>query len=189
MFKGQGEETYKGLVVTDGAVIPTALGANPFATITALAERSVKLTAEDFRMNIDYKTPNTTKGKSLDLFDFPKHIQKEDEEITNAEHLINDTKASCASGFEFSEVMEGFIHFGQNMSADSQSDYEVAARTGRARCEAASFFLSVKAWDTTTLTRRPDHSAMLTGTFSCSGLKGSPFLIQIGRASCRERVF
>ena len=180
VFKGQGEETYKGLVVTDGAIIPTALGVNPFATITALAERSVKLTAEKCGMQIDYDTSNTQGGGLLDLLGFPKHIQSGDPGIIKAEALIQETKVSKVSGFEFSEVMEGFIHFGRNMTADSPADYEVAARTGRARCESARFFLSVKAWDTTTLTRRPDHSAMLTGTFSCSGLKGSPFLIQRG---------
>lgn len=61
VLTGNGRETYQGLVVADGALIPTALGANPFATITALAERSVKYKAEQMGLEIDYRTRN---GKS-----------------------------------------------------------------------------------------------------------------------------
>lgn len=58
VFKGNGNETYEGLVVTDGAIVPTALGVNPLATITALAERSVKHTADRMGVKIDYDTKN-----------------------------------------------------------------------------------------------------------------------------------
>jgi hypothetical protein len=43
VFDGNGEKVHEGLVVCDGAFIPAALGVNPFATITALAERLVEL--------------------------------------------------------------------------------------------------------------------------------------------------
>lgn len=72
---GNGRETHHGLVVTDAAVIPTALGVNPFATITALAERSVKLTAAKLGLEIDYETQN---GKNL------FHMQYKYRETTNS---------------------------------------------------------------------------------------------------------
>lgn len=60
VFTGNGTQTHHGLVVTDGAIIPTALGVNPFATITALAERSVSHMARKMNVTIDYETKNGT---------------------------------------------------------------------------------------------------------------------------------
>lgn len=58
VLTGNGKDTHSGLIVTDAAVIPTALGVNPLATITALAERSVKCVATKIGVNIDYETQN-----------------------------------------------------------------------------------------------------------------------------------
>ena len=58
IFKGSDSETHPGLVVCDGSMVPAAVGVNPFATITALAERSVELMAEKFGITIDYETKN-----------------------------------------------------------------------------------------------------------------------------------
>jgi hypothetical protein len=58
VFDGNGEKVHEGLVVCDGAFIPASLGVNPFATITALAERSVELIAKGHGINIDYETKN-----------------------------------------------------------------------------------------------------------------------------------
>jgi choline dehydrogenase-like flavoprotein len=58
VLTGNEDEAYDGLVVVDGAVVPTALGVNPFATITALAERSVEGVAKKKGIEIDYETKN-----------------------------------------------------------------------------------------------------------------------------------
>jgi hypothetical protein len=60
VFKGLNTEVYDGLVVVDGAVVPAALGVNPFATITALAERSVEGVAKEKGWHIDYEDKNGT---------------------------------------------------------------------------------------------------------------------------------
>jgi len=186
VFTGNGEETYPGLIVTDAAVIPTALGVNPFATITALAERSVEYAAK-YRIfkEIDLKTKNEV----LDLFAEPYQIvgskkqllkRKNTQRIKEATELVKATRAAKADGFGFSEVMSGYIHVGKGLDGDKIEDYQTAARTARGLCEEARFFLSVNAWDTDTIVRRADHRAMLTGTFTCAGLEGSPFMVQRG---------
>ena len=45
---------HEGLYVIDGAVVPTALGVNPLLTISALAERSCYLLAQDYGWTIEY---------------------------------------------------------------------------------------------------------------------------------------
>ncbi len=39
VFQGAGSEVHAGLYVADGSLVRTALGVNPFLTISALAER------------------------------------------------------------------------------------------------------------------------------------------------------
>lgn len=65
IFKGNGTETHQGLIVCDGSIVPAAVGVNPFATITALAERSVELVAQKYGISIDYDTKNGDCPKTL----------------------------------------------------------------------------------------------------------------------------
>ena len=58
LFKDSGSEVYQSLVVVDGAAIPAALGVNPFATITAFAERSVEEVAKEKGIEIGYGAKN-----------------------------------------------------------------------------------------------------------------------------------
>ncbi|CAG8962220.1 hypothetical protein HYFRA_00005273 [Hymenoscyphus fraxineus] len=184
VLTGHGSEAHRGLVVTDGAIIPAALGCNPFATITALAERSVEHAAHDIGAKIDY----TTKNYHLNLFGAPGQYKKPNGysprhdtfQIAQAKKLVEDTNERKANGFGFTEVMSGYIHIGDGVEGDKPEDYETAARTARGLCEEARFMLSVQAFDTNTTVRRSDHRAMLTGTFTCAGLRGSPFLVQRG---------
>ncbi|KAK5630833.1 hypothetical protein RRF57_006548 [Xylaria bambusicola] len=195
VFTGDGTHTHDGLIVTDGAILPCSLGANPFATITALAERSLDLYAQRKQLTI-----NTKENKLLDLFGSPEHPKyrrkscaeechmrveerEEEEEIYHAHKSITSARRLKDGGFGFTEVMSGYIHRLHNDSSklnDHIDDYELAARTAKSMCETARFFLSVQAFNTRSVVNDPKHSANLTGTFSCPTLEGSPFMVRRG---------
>jgi hypothetical protein len=155
VLQGEGTGVHEGLFVCDGALVPTALGANPFATITALAERSVELAAKKRGIDIDFDTSNgkLTRVNSpvryllvigiLNLYGKPRFPVVDNAGLETTEKLIDVAKDDQTSGIGFTEVMSGFIHIG-----DDVKDFDLATKIARSECEAARFFLSVKSWDT-----------------------------------------
>ena len=192
LLTGSGKEYHHGLVCVDASVIPTALGVNPLATITALAEHSVEHVAAKMGIEIDYETKNGL----LDLFGPPAKRLPLTPDLKEAIEIIEDAKRSDNASTEFTEVMEGFIHVGGEIE-----NFAVAEGAAIGASSSARFFLSVHGWDTDTckalffflflsaislnnfcsiVTRRADHRAMLTGTFSCSALSQDPFMVLRG---------
>ena len=94
--------------------------------------------------------------------------------------------------------MSGFVHIG-----DDLGDYESATAEARSICESACFFLSIQTWDTenselnevvfrasnliSVVVRDSDHSAIVTGSFSCGSLSGSPYMIRRGNFQLLKR--
>ncbi|EAQ86461.1 hypothetical protein CHGG_07714 [Chaetomium globosum CBS 148.51] len=190
VFRGRNGETHDGLIVTDGSVIPTALAANPFATIAALAERSVEAYAKSQGLTISEE-----KNAILDLLGEPQHkpkrmrpshkreqinVLEEQDSISVANKVIRSARDVSASGIGFTEVMSGFIHPDEDLKEDNKDTYELAHRMAKSLCESARFFLSVQAFNTKEMVNHAQHRGMLTGTFVCPAIRGSPFMVQRG---------
>ena len=139
LLTGIKKDIHQGIVCVDGSVIPSALGVNPFATITALAERSVEYVAAKRGIKIDYETKNGV----LDLFNHPGRSLALAPELQYATQIVEESERNNTSGTAFSEVMEGYIYPGGDIE-----DFKIAAEVARGVSSSARFFLSVRAWDT-----------------------------------------
>lgn len=139
LFTGSGKDYHHGLVVVDASVIPAALGVNPFATITALAERSVERVAAKMGITIDYETKNGP----LDLFGPPAKNLALTPDLKTAILTIEGAKRIGNSGTEHTKTMEGFVHIGGDIE-----DFAVAEQVASGASSSAKFFLSVRVWDT-----------------------------------------
>ena len=53
-YSGDSDDTYDGLYVIDGSIMPCILGVNPAFTIACIAERCMRLLAQDERWTVDY---------------------------------------------------------------------------------------------------------------------------------------
>ncbi|KAK2609820.1 hypothetical protein N8I77_003299 [Diaporthe amygdali] len=172
LFKGRGTEVHQGLVVCDGTIVPAALGVNPFATITALAERSVEMVAHQHGITINF----ASKNGSLNLFGQPAHVPKSlrdtdsTKDVMRVRKMIQSAKDDGTAGISFTEMMDGWIHIGK--SAKDLS-FERATSTAKSRGEYARFFLSARSWNTHNLVHDKEHMATLTGTFTCPKLGGT----------------
>ena len=138
LFTGEGTEVHDGLVCVDGSVVPCALGVNPFATITALAERSLDCLSKKNGFTINLEERN---GK-LDLLNGkPRVSWPLTEDMEEAQQAI--LNAAGESGVRFAEVMDGHLYVG-----DEIEDFKVAERHAQGVGSTARFFLSVDTYST-----------------------------------------
>lgn len=184
LFKGHGSETHEGLIVVDGAIIPTALGISPMATISALAERSVHLFTMRHGLHID-------EGRNwvLDLFSAPRRHKKisdldPDGRLHATEASFQRSKIHGTSGFAFTECMTGFLHkVGQEQDHSDRhfTDRHETYEKGKILNATARMSLTTRSFDIGALDHMSSKSsAVLTGTLVQPSLKGSPFMIRRG---------
>ncbi|KAJ5781624.1 CAZyme family AA3 [Penicillium psychrosexuale] len=174
VFSGSNGEVYKGLVCCDASIIPTALGVNPLATISALSERSVSLITERSELSIDLETENQT----LNAYCKPS--------VSCDSQDCQDTKkASQSIGWQFTETMHGHI----SMRSDIGS-FALSERVGKGSSCAMRMFLTIEICRGKK-SREPSSSRMLTctdlqyqgictGTISCYALSRATLKIVEG---------
>ena len=85
------------------------------------------------------------------------------------------SNARSTGGIRFTEIMEGYIHIGNDIE-----DFAVAENIARGSASLGRLYLSVDAYDVEILTKREDHASLATGTFSCAALCKDPLLILRG---------
>ena len=120
---------------------------------------------------IDYSPTNGV----LDLFAEPRHLRKMPQPLKKAYDTVRAAGDAGAEGIQFTEVMSGFVTLEEGID-----DFNIAYNAAVGAGSSARFFLSVHAWNTDDLVGLEDHPAMLTGTFTCAGLPGSPFMVLRG---------
>ncbi|KZO92761.1 FAD/NAD(P)-binding domain-containing protein [Calocera viscosa TUFC12733] len=169
VFTGKGKEVHEGLFVTDGAVIPTPLGVNPFLTISALAERTVDLAAQDMDASIDLSRVLT-----------PINFERPEHAYMSAAHGVRDGR-QVEGGISFSEAMEGYFSTVVKSEDVSMPDYQNAAAQAKSSDSRMRFMLSVIAYDLNALIDMNCHEADIMGTVSCRALSAHAMSVTSGR--------
>ncbi|KAJ4358337.1 uncharacterized protein N0V89_002919 [Didymosphaeria variabile] len=167
IFVGEGAEVHHGLLCVDAAVIPTALGVNPFATITALAERICEMLLHEKQWPVD-----ETENGTIDLFENPKVCHAIEPGLSHY-----DGSQADGAGVRFTEVMDGYIHIGGNIV-----DFDVAHNVAKRAASSASLYITVDTFSLDNLTSLSDNASIATGTFSCGALSQSPLMVLRGQA-------
>ncbi|KAJ5334174.1 uncharacterized protein N7506_007957 [Penicillium brevicompactum] len=156
-----GSEVHQGLVCCDASIIPTSLGVNPLATISALAERSVDLVAKKAGLWVDLETRN----RRLETDSKPERPRE-------SQHFQNNLKDNPNSlGWQFTEALSGHIHMGPR-----SKDYELSENMGKSSSCSMQMVLTIE------LCKQigSGYQGICTGTVSCRALSKSTLRIAHG---------
>ncbi|KAE8376168.1 hypothetical protein BDV26DRAFT_282908 [Aspergillus bertholletiae] len=181
VFTGHGSAVHEGLVCCDASVIPTSLGVNPLATISALAERSLDQIAKRFNYPINMSSSNG----SLDASSRPK-VSNHDQNNSPDHTGIHEQSRSI--GWQFTEVLTGYIStHGKNV------DFAVSEALGKGVSSAMHMFLTIEICQRDGAGNRrtmlgPGYEGICTGTVSCCALSAGTMRVIEGKVEFFDRL-
>jgi len=146
---------YDDLYVADGSVIPTPLGVNPLLTISAVAERSMALLAQDRGWHIDYQLPSAPKAAP-----------------------------PAKAGVEFTETMKGYFSTqAKTATPPLQLDpiYQRGFDQGQSDNSPFQFTLTIVSEDLDDMISSPAHEARMVGTVLAPAISRQPLTVAEGR--------
>jgi cholesterol oxidase len=145
---------YPGLHVLDGAVIPTAVGANPSATIAAVAERCIEQAIRRMTGDDAWRAPEASEA--------PRRTVPEDRVVVPA--AGTPPVRTRSGGFRYREMMHG--------EAPVAGDIVSPRASGRSPGPPSRFRFAVTstAVDAARFVADPVHPTALTGTVWVEGL-------------------
>ncbi|KAL4741653.1 hypothetical protein BDV11DRAFT_212863 [Aspergillus similis] len=164
VYTGHGGDVHTGLICCDASIIPSSLGINPLATITALAERSVALIAEEKGLKIDLETSNG----NIDTNSQPR-VSRSDSSRTDK------NRDYVSTGWHFTESLEGHVAV-----PSSCASYAVAEREGKGSSSTMSILLTVEVYRRVKGSTGPRYKGICTGTVSCRALSRRTMCVMRG---------